>query len=91
MEQGLLALLKQHEEAARRRLEELRAGLAVLNERIAAAEGELSDLVVTQATLARVLCERDADEPGFEQVSVRDADPDDLPGFLPPVVCIATG
>jgi hypothetical protein len=58
VEQGLLALLKQHEEAARLRVEELRAELAALNERIAAAEGELSDLVVTQATLARVLGER---------------------------------
>jgi hypothetical protein len=36
--QELLVLLKQHEEAARRRVEELRAELAGLNERIAVAE-----------------------------------------------------
>jgi chromosome segregation ATPase len=91
VEQELLALLKQHEEAARRRVEELRVELAALNEQIAAAEGELSDLVVTQATLARVLAERDAGEPEFEQVSVRDAVPDDLTYPLPPVVRIGTG
>ena len=50
MEQELLALLKQREEAARCRVEGLRAELAALNERIVAAEEELSDLVVTQAT-----------------------------------------
>lgn len=91
MEQELLALLKQHEEAARQRVEELRAELAELNERIAAAEGELSDLVVTQVTLARVFAELDTDEPEFEPVVVRDADPDDLPSCLPPVVRVATG
>jgi hypothetical protein len=91
MEQELLALLKQREEAARRRAEGLRAELAALNERITAAEEELSDLVVTQATLARVFAERDAGEPEFEQVPSRDADPDDLPGCLPPVVRVATG
>ncbi|MEU9243163.1 hypothetical protein [Streptomyces shenzhenensis] len=62
-----------------------------MNERIAAAEEELSDLVVTQATLARVFAERDAAEPDFEQVSSRDADPDDLPACLPPVMRVATG
>lgn len=91
MEQELLALLKQREEAARCRVEGLRAELAALNERIVAAEEELSDLVVTQATLARVFTERDADEPEFEQVLSRGADPDDLPGCLPPVVRVATG
>lgn len=90
MEQELLALLKQHEKAARQRVEELRAELAVLNERIAAAEEELSDLVVTQATIARVLGERGAEEPEFEQVPARDADPDDLRGSLPPVMRVAT-
>ena len=39
IELELLALLKHHEEAARQRVEELRAELAALNERIAAAEG----------------------------------------------------
>ncbi|MFF5147916.1 hypothetical protein ACFY6U_50810 [Streptomyces sp. NPDC013157] len=91
MEQELLALLKQHEEAARRRVEGLRAEQAVLNERIAAAEEELSELVVTQATLARVLAERDAGEGKFEQEPVRDADPDDLADPGPPVVRVATG
>ncbi|QHA07835.1 hypothetical protein GQF42_35135 [Streptomyces broussonetiae] len=43
MEQELLTLLKQREEAARHRVEGLRAELAALNERIAAAEEELSD------------------------------------------------
>ncbi|MFF7987215.1 hypothetical protein ACFZDK_50475 [Streptomyces sp. NPDC007901] len=90
MEQELLALLKQHEEAARRRVEGLRAEQAVLNERIAAAEEELSELVVTQATLARVLAERDAGEGKFEQEPVRDADPDDLADPGPPVVRVAT-
>ncbi|WP_329536958.1 hypothetical protein OG568_51180 (plasmid) [Streptomyces sp. NBC_01450] len=84
-------MLKQREEAARRRVEGLRAELTALNERIAAGEEELSDLVVTQATLARVFAERDADEPEFEQVPSRDVDPDDLPGCLPPVVRVATG
>ncbi|WP_328337255.1 hypothetical protein OG873_36295 [Streptomyces violaceus] len=84
MEQELLALLKQREEEARRRVEGLWAELAALNERIAAAEEELSDLVVTQATLARMFAELDAGEPEFEQVPSRDVDPDDLPGPLPP-------
>jgi hypothetical protein len=39
MEQGLLTLLKQHEEAARQRVAELWAESAALNEWIAAAEG----------------------------------------------------
>ncbi len=69
MEQELLTLLKQREEAARHRVEGLRAELAALNERTAAAEEELSDLVVTQTTLARVFAERDAYEPEFEQRS----------------------
>jgi DNA repair exonuclease SbcCD ATPase subunit len=68
MEQELLALLKQREETVRR-AERLRAELPALNERIAAAEEELSDLVVTEATLARVFAERDAGEPQFEQVA----------------------
>jgi hypothetical protein len=60
------------------RVEELRAEPAALNEQIADAEEELSDLVVTQATLARVLGERDKGETEFEQAPARDADPDDL-------------
>ena len=91
MEQELLALLKQREEAVRWRMEELRAEVAALDEQIAGAGVELSDLVVTQATLARVFAERDVGEPEFEQVSSRDADPDDLPGCRPPVVRVATG
>ncbi|BCK66502.1 hypothetical protein Srufu_004550 [Streptomyces libani subsp. rufus] len=58
MEQELLALLKQHEETARRRAEERRAEPAALNEQIAAGEEELSDLVVAQVTLSRVEVER---------------------------------
>ncbi|GFH38990.1 winged-helix domain-containing protein [Streptomyces pacificus] len=88
MEQDLLALLKQHEEAARQRVEELRSEL---NEQIAAAEESLSDLMVTQVALARVLAERDADEGEFERVPAQDADSDDLSGSLPPVVRITTG
>ncbi|WP_127354034.1 signal peptidase I [Actinacidiphila soli] len=38
-----------------------------------------------------MLCERDADGAEFAQVSARDADPDDLPGSLTPVVHVATG
>ncbi|WP_262699573.1 MULTISPECIES: hypothetical protein [Streptomyces] len=91
MEQELLALLKQREGAVRRRVEGLRAELAALNERIAAAEEELSDLVVTQATLAGVFAERGAGAPEFGQAPPRDADPDDSPGCLPPVVRAATG
>ncbi|MCZ0994900.1 hypothetical protein O1L44_19685 [Streptomyces noursei] len=47
--------------------------------------------MVTQAPLARALAERDADKPEFARVSAGDADPDDLPGSLPPGVRVATG
>ncbi|MGW1917757.1 hypothetical protein ACWCQS_45740 [Streptomyces sp. NPDC002076] len=90
MEQELLTLLKQREEAARHRVEGLRAELTALNERVAAVEEELSELVVTQTTLAREFAQRDA-RTRVRTGVFRDADPDDLPGCLPPVVRVATG
>ncbi|WP_432072781.1 hypothetical protein [Streptomyces wuyuanensis] len=50
-------------------MEGLRAELAALNERTAAAEEELSGLVVTPTPLAHVFAERDAHKPEFEQRS----------------------
>jgi hypothetical protein len=91
VEEELLALLKEREQAARTRAEGLRARLAALNEQIVAAEEELSQLVITQATLVGMLAERDASEGKFEPGSAAGADPDDLFAPAPPVVNTVTG
>ncbi|MFD7471536.1 hypothetical protein ACFV8Z_04880 [Streptomyces sp. NPDC059837] len=52
MEQELFALLKEREEAARGRMERLQGEPAALNERIAAAQDELSRPEIERKTLS---------------------------------------
>src|SRR5262245_8301365 len=54
---GLLERLEQREEAARRRVEELREQAAGIAERLADAEEALNRLVITRETVDEVLAE----------------------------------
>ncbi|MGD3109427.1 hypothetical protein [Streptomyces sp. YGL11-2] len=91
MDDELLTLLKEREEAVRERVEELRAELAALNERIEGAEDELSHLVITRRTLDVLRAELDAEEGAFDPVRAAQPDPDDPSDPAPPVVNTATG
>ncbi|WP_330351230.1 hypothetical protein [Streptomyces sp. NBC_00582] len=90
MEQELLALLKQHEEAARRQVEGLRAEQAALNERITATRRSCpswwslrrpSPARSPNATRRR----------GVRAGARTGCAPDDLADPLPPVVRVAIG
>jgi hypothetical protein len=56
---SLLERLEQRETAARRRVEELRAEMATLTERLAAQEQLLERLEITKSTVVEVLAEED--------------------------------
>lgn len=86
-----LTLLGEREEAARRRVEDLRAELAALNARFEAAETEVSHLEITRKTVDAVLAEYQAREPAFDQAAAPRPDPDDPPQPSPPVVNTASG
>jgi hypothetical protein len=75
---GLLERLEQREEAARRRVEELREQATRIAEQLADAEDALNRLVITRATVDEVLA-----EPERESVAAAGAVPASLAGVGP--------